>query len=74
LGWRIEFHPGPERELSKLDREVARRIVLFFGRGWLGWKIRAPWGHHYEVRSRAASGGIGWETTGSSPTFRTHIV
>jgi mRNA interferase RelE/StbE len=29
LGWRIEFHPGAERELSKLDREVARRIVRF---------------------------------------------
>lgn len=29
MGWRIEFHPGAERELSKLDREVARRIVRF---------------------------------------------
>jgi mRNA interferase RelE/StbE len=29
LGWRIEFHPGAERELSKLDREAARRILRF---------------------------------------------
>jgi len=27
LAWRIEFHPHAEKELSKLDREVARKIV-----------------------------------------------
>ncbi|HLA25131.1 MAG TPA: type II toxin-antitoxin system RelE/ParE family toxin [bacterium] len=26
---RIEFHPGAERELAKLDRETARRILRF---------------------------------------------
>ncbi len=31
LGWRIEFHPKAEKELSKLDREVARKIVRFLG-------------------------------------------
>jgi len=29
LVWRIEFHPQAEKELSKLDREVARKIVRF---------------------------------------------
>lgn len=27
MAWRIEFHPHAEKELSKLDREVARKIV-----------------------------------------------
>ncbi len=31
MGWRIEFHPQAEKELSKLDREVARKIVRFPG-------------------------------------------
>jgi mRNA interferase RelE/StbE len=29
LAWRIEFHPRAERELSKLDRETARRVLGF---------------------------------------------
>lgn len=29
MGYRIEFDPRAERELAKLDREVARRIVRF---------------------------------------------
>lgn len=29
LAWRIEFHPHAEKELSKLDRETARRILRF---------------------------------------------
>ncbi len=29
MAWRIEFHPQAEKELSKLDREVARKIVRF---------------------------------------------
>ena len=29
MAWRIEFHPGAERELAKLDRETARRILRF---------------------------------------------
>lgn len=29
MAWRIEFHPGAEKELSKLDRQAARRIVHF---------------------------------------------
>jgi mRNA interferase RelE/StbE len=29
LGYRIEFDPRAEKELAKLDREVARRIVRF---------------------------------------------
>ena len=29
MAWRIEFHPQAERELSKLDRDVARRILQF---------------------------------------------
>jgi len=29
LACRIEFHPKAEKELSKLDRDVARRILRF---------------------------------------------
>lgn len=29
MAWRIEFHPRAEKELSKLDREIARKIVRF---------------------------------------------
>ena len=29
MGWRIEFHPQAEKELAKLDREVARKIIRF---------------------------------------------
>ncbi len=29
LAWRIEFHPRAEKELSKLDREKARRVLRF---------------------------------------------
>jgi len=29
LGYRIEFDPRAEKELAKLDREVARRILRF---------------------------------------------
>jgi mRNA interferase RelE/StbE len=29
LAWRIEFHPKAQKDLSKFDRETARRIVRF---------------------------------------------
>lgn len=29
MAWRIEFHPQAEKELAKLDRAVARRILRF---------------------------------------------
>jgi len=29
LAWRIEFHPRAEKELSKLDRDTARRVLRF---------------------------------------------
>ena len=29
MAWRIEFDPAAEKELGKLDREVARRILKF---------------------------------------------
>ncbi|MBA1159413.1 type II toxin-antitoxin system RelE family toxin [Microvirga mediterraneensis] len=29
MAWRIEFDPAAERELSKLDPQVARRILKF---------------------------------------------
>lgn len=29
MGYRIEFDPRAEKELAKLDREVARRILRF---------------------------------------------
>ena len=29
MAWRIEFDPAAEKELGKLDREIARRILKF---------------------------------------------
>ena len=29
MAWRIEFDPAAEKELGKLDRQVARRILNF---------------------------------------------
>lgn len=29
MAWRIEFDPAARKELDKLDREVARRIIRF---------------------------------------------
>lgn len=29
MAWRIEFAPGAVKELEKLDRQVARRILVF---------------------------------------------
>lgn len=29
MAWRIEFHPQAEKDLSGLDREIARRILRF---------------------------------------------
>ena len=29
MAWRIEFHPDAERDLSRLDRQVQRRIIRF---------------------------------------------
>lgn len=29
MAWRIEFHPKAEKELSRLDRDIARRILRF---------------------------------------------
>ena len=29
MAWKIEFDPGAERELSKLDPSIARRILRF---------------------------------------------
>ncbi len=31
MAWRIEYDAGTERDLSKLDRQIARRIVKFLG-------------------------------------------
>jgi mRNA interferase RelE/StbE len=31
MAWRIEYDAGAERDLAKLDRQVARRIVRFLG-------------------------------------------
>jgi mRNA-degrading endonuclease RelE of RelBE toxin-antitoxin system len=31
MAWRIEYDTGAEKDLSKLDRQVAQRIVKFLG-------------------------------------------
>jgi mRNA interferase RelE/StbE len=31
MAWRIEFDPAARKELDKLDRPVARRILAFLG-------------------------------------------
>jgi mRNA interferase RelE/StbE len=32
MAWRIEYDAGAEKDLSKLDRQVAQRIVKFLGK------------------------------------------
>jgi mRNA interferase RelE/StbE len=31
MTWRIEFDPGARKELDRLDRPIARRILTFLG-------------------------------------------
>ena len=31
MAWRIEYDAGAEKDLSKLDRQIARRIIKFLG-------------------------------------------
>ena len=31
MAWRIEYDPGAEKDLSKLDRPIAQRIIKFLG-------------------------------------------
>jgi mRNA interferase RelE/StbE len=31
MAWRIEYDAGAEKDLSKLDRKIARRIIKFLG-------------------------------------------
>ncbi len=31
MAWRIEYDAGAEKDLSKLDRQIAQRIIKFMG-------------------------------------------
>jgi mRNA interferase RelE/StbE len=31
MAWRIEYDSGAEKDLSKLDRQIAQRIIKFMG-------------------------------------------
>jgi mRNA interferase RelE/StbE len=31
MAWRIEYDAGAEKDLSKLDRQIAQRIIKFLG-------------------------------------------
>jgi len=31
MAWRIEYDAGAEKDLSKLDKQIARRIIKFLG-------------------------------------------
>ena len=31
MAWRIEYDTGAEKDLSKLDRQIAQRIIRFLG-------------------------------------------
>jgi len=41
MAWRIEYDAGAEKDLSKLDRQIAQRIIKFLGQVWRNWTIRA---------------------------------
>jgi mRNA-degrading endonuclease RelE of RelBE toxin-antitoxin system len=32
MAWRIEYDAGAEKDLSRLDRQIAQRIITFLGR------------------------------------------
>lgn len=42
MGWKLEFDPAAVKELSKLDPQVARRILLFCRNESLNWMILDP--------------------------------
>jgi mRNA interferase RelE/StbE len=31
MAWRIEYDAGAEKDLSRLDRQIAQRIITFLG-------------------------------------------
>jgi mRNA-degrading endonuclease RelE of RelBE toxin-antitoxin system len=39
--WQIRFDPSAEKELRKLDRQPAERILDFYSTGSPNWTIRA---------------------------------
>jgi FtsZ-interacting cell division protein YlmF len=41
MAWRIEYDAGANKDLSRLDRQIAQRILDFLGGVWPNWKTRA---------------------------------
>ncbi len=69
LAWRIEFEDTALKELAKLDKQVARRILTFLRERVAVLMIRVAWGGLKGSRL-GSFGSIGWVTTASLPTSR----
>jgi mRNA interferase RelE/StbE len=65
MAWKVEIDPNAERELDKLDRQAARRILRFLSERVAG--SRDPRGLGQALRGRAWErfGCIGSATTAS---------
>ena len=58
MKFRVEFDPGAERELEKLDPQIARRILKFLYERVLGLVTREPSELHFQVLVWGSYGSI----------------
>ena len=60
--WRIEIAPAAKKELDKLDRQTARRILTFLQKRVILLKDPRSIGDALKVLNLENIGGIEWET------------
>ena len=70
LAWRIEFEDSALKELAKLDKPVARRILAFLRERVAGLDDPRSVGEALKGSKLGSFGNTGWATTASSPTSR----
>jgi len=71
MAWRIEYDAGAEKDLSKLDKPIAQRILRFLGERVANWTTRAASAQRSRVPDWANSGNIASAITASSPRYKT---
>jgi hypothetical protein len=71
MAWRIEYDAGAEKDLSRLDRQIAHRIIKFLANVWPNWMTRAASVRLLKVPYSEISGSIVSVITASSPKYKT---
>lgn len=71
MAWRIEYDPGAQRDLDKLDRQVARRIVRFMGERVAPLEDARAIGQALKGSKLGEFWKTAWETIASSQALRT---